>query len=77
MSEGIIPAITSALWRLNNPKNTTTSPAVLKKIPERALEWIVSELKDRRARTGSVPSANTNIVNPPSRKFPVVRVYII
>ena len=72
MSEGIIPAITSVLWRLNNPKNTTTSPAVLKKIPERALVWIVSELNDNSANTGNVPRANTNMVSAPVIKLPVV-----
>ena len=68
----IIPAATSAFIKLNKPKKMTTSPAVLKKIPDCAFVWIASELKLRSARTGNVPSANADMVSAPVQKLPVV-----
>ncbi len=65
---------TRAPIKLKIPKNTTTNPAVLKNIPDCAFLWIPSELKLKRERTGSVPSAKENIINAPVRKFPVVKV---
>ncbi len=72
----IIPAKISAICRLMRPKKRTTSPAALKNTPERALVWMPSELNDRSARTGNVPSANADIVSAPAQKSPVVSVYI-
>ena len=52
----------------------TIRPADLKKIPDVELLLIVNELKLIKARTGRVPRANANIVNPPFKKLPVDRV---
>lgn len=52
----------------------TTSPAVLKNIPDFLLLFILNELKLKSAKTGKVPRANASIVNPPSRKPPVPSV---
>ena len=65
---------TSALMRLKNANIITISPAVLKKMPDFKLLWILNELKLIKARTGNVPRAKANIVSPPLRKLPVVNV---
>ena len=59
---------------LNNANSITIKPAVLKKIPDLALFWILNELKLMIASTGKVPRANDNIVRPPLKKLPVERV---
>lgn len=68
------PITTKLLIRLNKANIITTSPAVLKNMPDFELFLIVNELKLIRANTGSVPSANVSIVRPPVRKLPVVKV---
>lgn len=65
---------TKLLIRLKRANRITMRPADLKKIPDFELFFMLNELKLISARTGNVPSANASIVNPPSRKFPVVRV---
>lgn len=62
------------LIKLNMAKSITTRPADLKKIPDFPPFLILNELKLIRASTGSVPSANESIVNPPLIKLPVVSV---
>ena len=54
----------------------TISPAVLKKIPEFLLFFMLNELKLTSASTGRVPSAKASIVSPPFQKLPVDKVYI-
>ena len=71
-----MPAATKLLMMLKTPKKITISPADLKKIPERATFWILSELKLRSESTGSVPSANADIVSAPAQKLPVLSAYI-
>lgn len=66
--------ITSALIMLNIANKITISPADLKNIPDFLLFVILNELKLIRARTGSVPNANENIVRAPFKKLPVVSV---
>ena len=56
-------------------KNITTSPAVLKNIPDCAFVCSPSEPKERSASTGSVPSANESMVSAPVEKLPVVKEY--
>lgn len=53
---------------------STMRPAVLKKIPDFELFFILKELKLTNARIGSVPIANASMVNPPFKKVPVVNV---
>ena len=52
------------------------NPADLKNIPAFGLPTILNELKLISAKTGSVPNAKNNIVSPPFKKLPVVRVNI-
>ena len=66
--------ITKALIKLNRANNSTTSPAVLKKIPEYLLCLILKELKLSNAKTGNVPRAKISIVRAPFRKLPVESV---
>ena len=68
------PVATRAFIRLKIPKNITTSPAVLKNTPDCAFLWILSELKLKRESTGSVPSANVNMMSAPVQKLTVVSV---
>ena len=70
----MIPATTKALIKLKIPKNITTNPAVLKNTPDCAFLWILRELKLKRESTGSVPSANVNMMSAPVQKLPVVSV---
>ena len=65
---------TKPLIRLKRANMITISPAVLKNIPDFELFWMLNELKLMRAKTGSVPSANASMVNPPRRNEPVVSV---
>ena len=66
--------MTKLFIKLKIPKNITTSPAVLKNTPDCAFLWIPSELKLKRASTGSVPSANADMIKAPVKKLPVVKV---
>ena len=70
-----MPAVASAFARLNKARAITIIPADLKNIPFHGLCAIFSEPKERRAKTGRVPSAKTNIVRAPCIKLPVVREY--
>ena len=67
------PIMTKLLIRLNSAKKITTSPAVLKNTPDCSLSLIAKELKLRSAKTGRVPSANTNMTIAPVKKLPVER----
>lgn len=69
------PAATKLVIILNKANIITTSPAVLKNIPDFELFLTLKELKLIRASTGKVPRANAIIVSPPVRKLPVVRLY--
>lgn len=71
----IIPYATSAFIRFKRPKNMTTSPAVLKKTPDCAFEWITSDPKLKSARMGSVPSAKDDMVSAPVQKLPLESEY--
>ena len=71
---GIKPIAANVFIRLNNANIMTTSPAVLKKTPDLELFFTLNELKLMSANTGSVPSANASMVNPPFKKEPVVSV---
>ena len=66
-----MPAVASALDRFNSASAITMMPAVLKNTPFHGLWAMLREPKERRARTGSVPRAKTNIVSAPCIKFPV------
>ena len=69
----IIPAATKLFKILNRPKNITTRPAALKKVPDQFLFWMPSELKLKIASTGKVPIAKASIVSAPVQKLPVER----
>lgn len=68
------PTTTRIFIRLNKANMITTSPAVLKNIPDFELFLILNELKLMSARTGNVPSAKESIVRPPVKKLPVESV---
>ena len=70
----MIPAATKLFIILKNANIITINPALLKKIPDLELFFILNELKLIRASTGNVPSANASIVRPPFQKVPVVKV---
>ena len=70
------PITTNELIRLYKAKSITINPADLKNMPDLLLFWILNELKLINARAGSVPSANDNIVSPPSRKLQIGRAHV-
>ena len=66
----------SANRKLNTAKKITINPAVLKNIPDFKERENFTDVKEIKASTGSVPSANTSIIRAPGKKLLLAIAFI-